>query len=132
MTIVRSFLAGLLSVWAVVAGAQQPLVHLDVKGEKAEGGKLLDMEFTEVERRPDASVVQTSFRSGGSVSSSMFILRGTCAIAEARGYPYFKTTRLPAPEGRYIVTLQHTPPDASDAAPAGAVFSVSQCQSLGF
>lgn len=111
--------------------AAEPLVHLEAKGEAVENGKTLDMDFTEVERRPDASIVQVNLRSGGSVSSSLFVLRGMCALAKARGEPYFKSSRLPAPAGRYIVRFQQSAPAASDAAPAGDFFSLAQCERLG-
>lgn len=124
--------ATLLTACLSTAFAADALVHLETKGENAENGKSIDMEFTEVERRSDTSIVQVIFRSGGSVSSSLFILRGMCSVARARGERYFKSTRLPAPEGRYIVGFPQDAPSAYQAAPSGEVFSVLQCDRLGF
>lgn len=128
VSLIAVFLAACLST----AFAAEALIHLAVEGQAVENGTLLAMEFTEVERRPDASIVQVTFRSGGSVSSSMFVLRGICSVARARGELYFQQTRLPAPEGRYIVRFPREAPAASAAAPAGSVFSVAQCALLGY
>ena len=126
-----NLVATLLAACLSTAHAVEPLVHLEAKGQTVENGKTIDMEFTEVERRSDASIVQVIFRSGGSVSSSLFILRGMCSVARARGEVYFKSTRLPAPEGRYIVRFPRDAPSASETAPGGEVFSLAQCDRLG-
>jgi hypothetical protein len=126
-----NFVATLLAACLWTAHAAESLVHLEAKGQTVENGKTIDMEFTEVERRSDASIVQVLLRSGGSVSSSLFILRGMCSVARARKELYFRSTRLPAPEGRYIVRFPRDVPSTSEAAPAGEVFSVAQCDRLG-
>ncbi len=70
------------------------LVSLSVKGQRVENGKMLEMEFHEVERTPDASIVQVKFVSGGSVSSSLFVVRGQCAVGRARGVRCFQSEEL--------------------------------------
>ena len=132
MTSSPCLVACLLAGFLHVACADEPLVHFEADPGTMENGKTLDMAFTEVERRPDASIVQVTFRSGGSVPSSLFVLRGMCLIARSRGESYFVSTRLPAPPGRYIVNFQKAVPTASEAVPRGPVFSVSQCGLLGY
>lgn len=80
-------------MWATALYSAE-LIHLVVKSQPAENGKVLNMEFRETERTADASVVNVKFISGGSVSSSMFALRGRVCGARTRGKHYFKTQKL--------------------------------------
>src|SRR5262245_19567776 len=53
------------------------------------GGKDLVMSFEEVRRDAKTSLVKVTYKSGASVASSMFIVRGCYEIARARGALYF-------------------------------------------
>jgi hypothetical protein len=110
------------------------LVRLSVKDGPAENGKKLEMEFNEIERTAEASVVEVSMVSGGSVASSMFTMRGMCAITRARGAKYFSTERIATNPTRYkVVFPADRPPSAPE--PSGTynpkrVISVAECQLL--
>jgi hypothetical protein len=82
-----------------------PLVHLETHGAKVENGKTLDMRFDEIERTDDASIVEVTFGSGGSVSSSMFVMRGVCAVAAARHAGYVASHPLDTHGIRYRLTF---------------------------
>lgn len=102
--------------------ADPALLHLAVKDVPVENGKVLDIEFTEVERTPDASTVRIVRRSGGSVSSSMFVVRGLCALARARGQQYVAAERVGKETMR--VTFPATPPEPEKG------FTMAQCELL--
>ena len=125
------------------------LVSLDVDEGPVENGKTLKMEFREVERKGDESTIRVVFHSGGSVSSSMFIMKGSCAIAKSRGAKFFRNvteSEGSAGEWNYTVAFAQTPNAPSlkipnppkpasedeDEASANGVFSFSECQMLGF
>src|SRR4051812_42878942 len=63
-----------------LAPAVPALYHLEVEDAPAENGKRLNMSLREVQRAIDHSLVEVSFVSGGSVSSSMFVFRGMCGL----------------------------------------------------
>jgi hypothetical protein len=106
--------------------AEPALVHLEVADVPAENGKMLNMVFDESARDPESSTVQVLRRSGGSVSSSMFILRGACAVARARGKQQFVSEQLAGDPGRFRLTFP-------DVAPArGKGFTLAQCEMLRF
>jgi hypothetical protein len=109
-----------------IALASDPeLFHLSVKDVPVENGKVLNMEFHEIERTTDSSTVQIARQSGGSVSSSMFILRGMCGLARSRSAQYFVPTRIVGEEKeRFTVTFPQVPP-----AP-GKGFTMAQCDLL--
>jgi len=102
--------------------ADPALFHLAVKDAPVENGKVLDIEFKEVERTPDASTVRIIRRSGGSVSSSMFVVRGLCGLARARGQQYVTGERIDKEHMR--VTFPDTPPEG------GKGFTMAQCELL--
>ena len=52
-------------------------------------GKDLVIEFEELKRNPKTSLVKTIYKSGASVPSAMFIVRGMYEIARERGSRYF-------------------------------------------
>lgn len=106
--------------------AEPALFHLAVKDAPVENGKVLDMDFQEVTRAPEASTIVVTRRSGGSVSSSMFILRGMCGVARARGKAYFVPERIAGEGERYTATFSDTPP-----AP-GKGFTMEQCELMHF
>jgi hypothetical protein len=118
-------LAALMLLAPFAAHAADPqLYHLAVADAPVENGKLLDMEFVEVAREAGASTVQITRRSGGSVSSAMFILRGMCGLAHSRGKRNFVPQQLAGEPDRYTVTFPETPPEA------GKGFTITQCELL--
>ena len=133
---------------AACSGASN-LVNLDVNQGPVENGKTLKMEFREIERKVDESIVRVTFSSGGSVSSSMFVLKGSCAIAksrEAKFFRYVSETDGTGDEWVNTIAFATSPNDPSlkipsppmpvledeDEAFANGVFSFSDCQLLGF
>jgi len=123
------------------------LVSLDANEGPVENGKTLKMEFREVERKGDESTVRVFFHSGGSVSSSMFILKGSCAIAKSRGAKFFRNVaQSEGSDGVWNYTMAfaktanapslkipNPPKHASEEeATANGVFSFRHCEILGF
>ena len=112
-------------MFPLVAHAEEtPLIHLIVKDQPVENGKMLDMEFHEVDRQAESSTVQIVRRTGGSVSSSMFVLKGMCAIARSRGEQYFVAEKAGDNNERFAVTFPKAPPER------GKSFSIAQCDLL--
>ncbi|UUZ53592.1 hypothetical protein LP419_33465 [Massilia sp. H-1] len=91
-----------------------------------ENGKVLNMAFQEVSRTETSSSVQITRRSGGSVSSSMFILRGMCGVARARGKQFFVTERVAGESDRLTVNFPASAPES------GKVFTLAQCEMMGY
>jgi len=137
-----------LLLFASSAGASE-LVSLDANEGPVENGKALKMEFREVERKGDESAIRVVFHSGGSVSSSMFVMKGSCAIAKSRGAKFFRNVAESEGSGgewNYAVAFAQTPnapalkipsppkpaSEDEDEASANGVFSFSECQMLGF
>ena len=115
--------AFLLAITPGAAADTDPALYkMSVKDVPVEKRKALDMNFDELSRTADSSVVQITRRSGGSVSSSMFVMRGMCALARLRDAQYFVAERMAGDAGRYTVTFVQTPPDAGKKA-----FSLAQC-----
>jgi hypothetical protein len=102
--------------------ADPPLFHLAVADVPVDNGKVLNMEFQEVQREADTSTVQITRRSGGSVSSSMFILRGMCGMARVRGKQNFVAEPVAGDSSRFTVSFP-----ASAPAP-GKGFTMAQCE----
>lgn len=115
-----------LTMPLVAIAADPQLIHLSVKDQPVENGKMLDMEFHEVERNAESSTVEIVRRSGGSVSSSMFVLKGVCAIARSRGESYFVTEKAVDKNERFTVTFPKVPTER------GKGFSIAQCDALRF
>ena len=125
-------LAFLLS--GVSAAYAVELVTLSAQGVPVENGKILDMEFREVVRTEDASIVEVTRASGGSVSSSMFVFRGECAVARARGKQYFRSERVPDRPWAYRLTFPSGIGEVDDKTGLSkdGVFSLEQCARVGF
>jgi hypothetical protein len=67
------------------------------------GGKDLVMRFQEIRRDERTSLAKVAYRSGASVPSSMFVVRGFYDIAKARGLKYFINLKeWNAPDGDHI------------------------------
>jgi len=116
----RHAAAALLLPAAAIA-AEPSLFSLSVKDLPAENGKVLDMAFRETSRDPASSTVEIERRSGGSVSSSMFIVRGACGVMTARGERFVVAERMAGTQERYLLTFPATAPAE------GKGFSAEQC-----
>ncbi len=110
----------------------QGLVRLSVKDEIVENGKKLEIDFREVERTAAGSIAEVTTVSGGSVTSSLFTMRGMCAVTRARGEKFFSTTRIASSPNRYSIVF----PQSQSAAPGKAssqnrIISLDECQLMG-
>ncbi|MDQ2819260.1 MAG: hypothetical protein M3Y65_02480 [Pseudomonadota bacterium] len=113
-----------LAMPLAVHAAEPPLFQLVVTDAPVENGKLLDMEFHEVARTAEGSTVQIVRRSGGSLSSSMFVLRGMCGVVRVRCTRQFQVEKLAGDDERYSVTFPSTQLDASKG------FTLAQCEQM--
>jgi hypothetical protein len=110
----------------------QGLVRLSVKDEIVENGKKLEIDFREVERTAAGSIAEVTTVSGGSVTSSLFTMRGMCAVTRARGEKFFSTTRIASSPNRYSIVF----PQSQSAVPGKAssqnrIISLDECQLMG-
>jgi hypothetical protein len=114
--------------------AEAPLYQLSVNGARVENGKILNMTFRELSRNPGHSIVETIFVSGGSVSSSMFILRGACGVARVRGERFFTSNPVPQEPGKFRLQFQARASDQElrPSAIGDKVFSLAECEMMGF
>jgi hypothetical protein len=110
-----------LMVPLVAIADESLLIHLIAKDQPVENGKVLDIEFHEVDREAESSTVQIIRHTGGSVSSSMFVLKGMCAIARSRGEQYFVAEKVVGNNELFTVTFPKAPTER------GKGFSLSQC-----
>lgn len=108
----------------VVHAADSELFHLAVADVPVENGKVLNMDFQEVARDAGTSTVQITRRSGGSVSSSMFVLRGMCGLTRSRGKQNFVPEQFAGESNRYTVRFPDAPPER------GKGFTMAQCELL--
>ena len=92
-----------------------------------EGGELV-----EVERQAEYSIIQVRSTPPGSVASSMYVLRGACAVARARGKRLFSSASEPATVRSYRLTFPNSATDAELRGSTKSVFSLSECESLRF
>jgi hypothetical protein len=123
----RIILSLLILLMPIHANAADPeLFHLSVTDQPAENGKVLNMEFQELARETGESTVQITRRSGGSVSSSMFVLRGMCGLTRSRGKQIFVVEQVPGEAQRFKVTFPETLPTS------GKTFTIAQCELLRF
>lgn len=117
---------------AGLAQARPGLYSASVRNLPAENGKTLAMSFQEEERGRDASLVSVTFISGGSVSSSMFVLRNMCALARDRGEELFQYRQVSP--GRFRVSFLKPP--AKSTIGTGdldnIIFALGDCARLGF
>jgi hypothetical protein len=108
------------------------LVVLQVDEQAVAGSKALKMTFREARREADHSVVEVQFTSGASVPSSMFIVKGMCAIMRARGERYFQSEPLGSGPAQYKVTFPRQPNDNELQGREKKVFSEQDCSRLRF
>lgn len=80
-----------LSTGSAEFEAKAAMVRLEMKGTGADGKNVVLMSFEELQRDAATSTVRIKSVGvgGGSVGSPMFIVRGACEIAKARGAAYF-------------------------------------------
>jgi hypothetical protein len=108
------------------------LVRLIYKDDSAQGGDKVLMEFREIERTKAGSVAQVSAETGGPVTSSLFTMRGVCAITRSRGEKFFTTTRIASSPSRYSIVFpqsQSTTPEKDSS--TGRIISLDECQLMG-
>ncbi len=102
---------------------------------KDDGGQNVDkvlMEFREIERNKAGSVAQVSAEAGGPVTSSLFTMRGVCAIARSRGEKFFSTTRIASNPSRYnIVFPQNQSAAPGKSSDGSRIVSIEECELLG-
>lgn len=125
--------AAALLVTGSPAPAGPGLYTLSTPGIEVENGKLLDMRYKELVREHDWSIVEVTFKSGGSVSSSMFVLGASCGLLCARGDKFFRIVILSRQPARFGLDFP-CHPDPLELAPvkrADKVFSQHECALLG-
>jgi beta-lactamase regulating signal transducer with metallopeptidase domain len=93
--------------------AEAALVRLEGKGKDADGKTVVLMRFEELQRDAATSTVRVTSigGGGGSVGSPMFIVRGACEIAKARGAAYFANLKEWDAEdgtGMYLIGFSKT------------------------
>ena len=121
-----------LHLCAATADQAQTLFELTVTDVPVENGKRLNMTLRETERAADFSLVEVTFISGGSVSSSMFVLRGMCGIARTRGETYFAYTDEGQSPRRYRVRFPKNPTADEISGSNKKIFTLSDCELLSF
>jgi hypothetical protein len=133
--------ACVVMLWACASGpAPTPttavdsanLVRLIYKDDSGQSSNRVLMEFSEIERTQAGSLAQVSAEAGGPVTSSLFTMRGMCAVARSRGEKFFSTTRISSNPSRYSIVFpqsQSTAPEKTSG--AGRVVSLEECQSMG-
>ena len=124
----------LISLEVVHAQTAEPSawVELQVDEHAPSGSKPLKMTFKELERKADHSIVEVVFTSGASVPSSMFVIRGMCAVMRSRAERYFQSEPLESGPTRYKLTF---PKQAVEAALRGTgkkVFTEQDCAMFKF
>ncbi|HEU4852111.1 MAG TPA: hypothetical protein VFT37_08155 [Telluria sp.] len=128
--------ASILLANGAAAAVADPVQLYQLESDKrpVENGKVLDMQFREVERADGASTVEVIRTSGGSVSSSIFVLRGMCGLARARSASFFRAVPLSSTPMRLRVEFLETATDAQlrPVNPKEKVFSEPECRMLGF
>ncbi len=106
----RGFLAVVCLTFASTpsASAAEKLFHLEVN-EKNPGGKDLVINFEEVKREEKTSTVKVTMKSGASVPSTMFIMRGFYDLAQKRKMRYFiKLSEKQEQDGSYTTVMGFT------------------------
>ncbi len=134
MSIFKVAIIVAVSFAVLVAKADENLFRLEVKNQPVENGKTLEMVFVETARNTENSEVEVSFIFGGSVSSSLFTLRGMCALTREHHENYFKSESLGGKPTRYKVSfLKTAPPDSvRPVKPEDKIWSLSECAMLKF
>lgn len=132
LLVFASLLLSSLQVSAIASAVPAPddLFLFDATDVPAENGKRLNMTLRELIRKPGASIVEVTFVSGGSVSSSMFVLRGMCALMQVRGAKFFASIPVSKIPQRYEVTFPKAVGMTASRGSSQKVFSESDCALL--
>jgi hypothetical protein len=84
-----------IAVLCLVSGcASSGLIEMSVSETPTGTRKPLDITFREIGRNESDSIVEVGYVSGASVPSSMFVLKGVCKVARARGAKYFNSSQV--------------------------------------
>jgi hypothetical protein len=133
-SIVATIAISLAAIGQHVAGADTPepsgsspaLVYLEADDGPDATRKPLKMTFTETKREGNESTVEVKFKSGGSVSASMFQAKGVCLIAKQRKAKYFWEKGEPTFPGDLRFHLRILKYPANDEA-----MSLADCEAMG-
>jgi hypothetical protein len=123
----------LFAAVALSACAPQAAVRSTPAGESTglvsitQGGELV-----ELERTPEFSVIEVRRAPTGSVPSSLFALRGACAVARARGQRYFASSPVPGKPATHRITFPQVASESQLTGSTKSVFSLADCQLLQF
>ena len=115
-----------------VAPSSSTLFQLSVSDATSENGKKLNMTFRELEREANWSLVEVTFTSGGSVASSMFILRGMCGVMRSRAEHYFTSTPIGNRASQYRMNFPRVASEQELRGQPKKVFAEANCSLLGF
>lgn len=72
------------------------------------------------------------YHGGGSVASSLFVLKGLCGITGARGEAYFTSTDEGQSPRQYRVSFPKRPASSERASPDKKVFALAECAMFKF
>ena len=105
-------------------------------GTTADAGSLVRVtdggEFVEVERTAEYSLVEVRSAPKGSVPSSMFALRGACAVARARGEQYVSSVPVPGSVPKHRLSFPKSATETQLKGQSKSVFSLAECEMLRF
>lgn len=87
-------------------------------------------ELVELERTSEHSIIEVRSAPAGSVPSSLFALRGACAVARARGEKYFASSPVPGKSATHRLTFPQAPSESQLRGPSKSVFTLAECQRL--
>lgn len=89
-------------------------------------------EFVEIERTPEHSIVQVRRAPAGSVPSSMYTLRGVCAVLKARNERFVSSTPVAGSARTYRLTFPASATTQELEGRGKSVASLSDCRALGY
>lgn len=89
-------------------------------------------EFVEVRREPEFSVVEVRKAPAGSVPSSLYALRGACAVLRARGMQYVSSEPVVGLVTTYRLTFPSVVKPEDLRGPTKSVFSITDCSMMRF
>ncbi len=117
----------------VAAMAETPaLFELTAAQSATQNAKGLNMTLRETERAADYSLVEVTFTSGGSVSSSMFVLKGMCGVTRSRGEAFFAITEEGKSPRQYRIRFPRSPAPEQLSGRDNKIFALTDCALLNF
>jgi hypothetical protein len=108
------------------------LVRLSIDEPASARAKPLKIDFTEIQREADSSIIEINLISGSSVASSMFILKGMCTVMKSRSERFFQSKQIEKNPIRYRITFPKRALNTAPGDEAEKIFSVQECQMFGF